>query len=117
MDGLFVVIIIAWYMLNNKMKSKETKYIAQLVEGTKTSSFSMDIFYQKLYIYCTKMPFLKRYVLKIRRRIEIINLDDEYLTRKQTAEILLKAFILLIPLTLLVILATKGNIILRLTLF
>ncbi len=99
------------------MKSKETKYIAQLVEGTKTNSFSMEVFYQKLYIYCTKVPFLKRYVLKIRRRIEIINLDDEYLTRRQTAEILLKAFILLIPLTLLVIFATRGNIILRLTLF
>ena len=88
--GLFVVILIAYAILNNKLKSKETKYIAQLVEGTKTNNFSMEIFYQKLYIYCSKAPFLRRYVLKIRRRLEIINLEDEYLTRKQTAQIVFK---------------------------
>ena len=64
--GLFCIILIAYVMLNNKLKSKETKYIAQLVEGTKTSGFNMDVFYQKIYIYC--------YVLKVRRRIEIVNL-------------------------------------------
>lgn len=104
-------------MLNKKMKSKETKYIAQLTEGTKTSSFSSDIIYQKIYIYCTKIPFLKRYVLKIRRRIEIINLDDEYLTRKQTARILLKAVFIIFPLTGMIIYLTRQNIILMLTLF
>ena len=46
--ALFVGILIAYFMLNKKLQSKETKYIAQLVEGTKTSSFSMDIFYQKV---------------------------------------------------------------------
>ncbi len=104
-------------MLNKKMKSKETKYIAQLTEGTKTSNFSSDIIYQKLYIYCTKIPFLKRYVLKIRRRIEIINLDDEYLTRKQTAKILLRAVFIIFPLTGMIIYLTRQNIILMLTLF
>ncbi len=99
------------------MKSKETKYIAQLTEGTKTSNFSSDIIYQKLYIYCTKIPFLKRYVLKIRRRIEIINLDDEYLTRKQTAKILLRAVFIIFPLTGMIIYLTRQNIILMLTLF
>ena len=99
------------------MKSKETKYIAQLTEGTKTSNFSSDIIYQKLYIYCTKIPFLKRYVLKIRRRIEIINLDDEYLTRKQTARILLRAVFIIFPLTGMIIYLTRQNIILMLTLF
>ncbi len=106
-------------MLNKKMKSKETKYIAQLTEGTKTSNFSSDIIYQKLYIYCTKIPFLKRYVLKIRRRIEIINLDDEYLTRRQqqTAKILLRAVFIIFPLTGMIIYLTRQNIILMLTLF
>ena len=42
--GLLGVIIIAFVIVNNKLKSKETKYIAQLVEGTKTKSFSADIF-------------------------------------------------------------------------
>lgn len=115
--GLFVVILIAYMILNKKLKSKETKYIAQLVEGTKTNRFNMEIFYQKLYIYCAKMPFLRRYVLKARRRLEIINLDDEYLTRKQTAEIIFKGFCIIIPLTILIIYLTRNNLILMLTLF
>lgn len=115
--GLFIVIISIWFIVNNKLKSKEKKYIAQLTEGTKTSNFSMDIFYQKIYIFCVKIPFLKRYVLKIRRRIEIINLDDEYLTRSQTAKILVRALLIIIPLTSVVVYLTRGNIILTLTLF
>lgn len=114
---LFVGILIAYFIINNKLKSKETKYIAQLVEGTKTSGFSMDIFYQKVYIFCAKVPFLRRYVLKIRRRLEIINLEDEYLTRKQTAQIIFKALVLIVPVTILIIYLTRNNIILTLTLF
>ena len=45
--GLFVVILIAYVILNNKLKSKETKYVAQLVQGTQNKGFSLEIFYQK----------------------------------------------------------------------
>ena len=114
--GVFAVIAVTYYIIYKKMQTKETKYAAQLIEGTKESSFSMDIFYQKFYIQCSKLPVLKRYALKIRRRLEIINLEDEYITRKQTAQILLKAFCVIIPLTVVVILATKGNMLLMLSL-
>ena len=114
--GVFAVIAVVYYIIYKKMQTKETKYAAQLIEGTKESSFSMDIFYQKFYIQCSKLPVLKRYALKIRRRLEIINLEDEYITRKQTAQILLKAFCVIIPLTVVVILATKGNMLLMLSL-
>lgn len=115
--GLLGVIIIAFVIVNNKLKSKETKYIAQLVEGTKTKSFSADIFYQKIYISCLKIPILKRYVSKIRRRLEIINLEDEYLTRKQTAQIVSKGLLVIIPLTAIVVYLARHNTILMLTLF
>lgn len=114
---LLIGILIAYVILNNKLKSKETKYIAQLVEGTKTSGFSMDVFYQKVYIYCSKIPFLRRYVLKVRRRLEIINLEDEYLTRKQTAQIVFKGLVVIFPLTMVVIYLTRNNPILMCTLF
>ncbi len=115
--GLLFLIAVAYIVLNNKLKSKETKYIAQLVEGTKTSGFNMDVFYQKVYIYCAKIPFLRRYVLKVRRRIEIINLEDEYLTRRQTAQIIFKGLVVVLPLTILVIYLTRNNPILMFTLF
>ena len=72
--GLFAVVAVIYYILMKKMNTKETKYVASLVEGTKKSSFSMEIFYQKFYINCAKIPFLRRYTLKLRRRLEIIAL-------------------------------------------
>ncbi len=107
--GLFAAIVIAYLLISKKMQTKETRYVRQLVEGTKKTSFSMEVFYQKFYIRCVRIPFLKRYALKLRRRLEIINLEDEYLTRKQVAQILFKAILVIIPLTIIVIRMTISN--------
>ena len=110
--GLFGIIVLAYVIMSSKMQNKNTKYVKQLVEGTKKSSFSMDVFYQKFYIKCVNMPFLRRYTLKLRRRLEIINLEDEYITRKQVAKILFKAVVLVVPLTGFVIYMTYSNFLL-----
>ena len=110
--GVFGIIVLAYLVVSKKMQSKETKYVAQLVEGTKKSSFNLDIFYQKFYIRCISLPILRRYALKLRRRLEIINLEDEYITRKQVAQIMLKAVIVVVPVTALVILMTKNSLML-----
>ncbi len=110
--GLFGVIVIVYLALSNKMKSKETKYVSSLIQGTKQSSFSMDIFYQKFYIYCVRIPFIRRYCLKLRRRLEIINIEDEYVTRKQIAQIMFKVLFIVIILTIVIIMFTKSNILL-----
>src|SRR5699024_6176493 len=65
--------------------------------------------FQKLYIYYLKTPFLKKYLLKVRRRLEIINVDDEYLTRKQSATILTKTLGIIIPLTIGILVLTQSN--------
>ena len=104
---LFVAIVVAYIILQKN--NKESKYIRQLQEGTKTSTFSSEIIYQKLYVFYLKTPFLKRYLLKLRRRLEIINIDDEYLTRMQSARILTRAFLIVIPLTIAIIVLTKNN--------
>ena len=79
--AVFGVIVIIYYIISQKMNGKNTKYVAQLVEGTKKSSFSMDVFYQKFYVRIVRFPFIKRYALKLRRRLEILNLEDEFITR------------------------------------
>ena len=107
--GLFGIIVIAYYIMSQKMQNKNTRYVAQLVEGTKKSSFSMDVFYQKFYVKCVRFPFIKRYALKIRRRLEILNLEDEFITRKQVAQIIFKALLTIIPLTGVIIYATHTN--------
>ena len=106
---LFGIVLIAYMMLRKKMNTSEIKQIQQLRAGTKEKKFSSEIIYQKLYVFYLKIPFLKRYILKIRRRLEIINIDDEYLTRKQASKILTNTLLIIIPITLIIILLTKDN--------
>ena len=92
-------------------------YVSSLVEGTKVDAMSFEIFYQKFYVFCTKIPFMKRYTLKLRRRLEIINIEDEYMTRKQVAQIMLKAILVIIPITLVVYFTMRKNLTIMLALF
>lgn len=110
--GLFVLIIIAYVILNKKLAKSEYRQIKKLQQGTKRQSFSMEIFFQKAYITCIRIPFIKRYLYKLRRRLEIINIDDEYATRRDATKILLKAIIILIPIVVLTFVLTKQNILL-----
>ena len=107
--GLFVLIILAYYLLSKKMQKSEYKKIQKLQQGTKTSSFSTEILFQKLYLFYRKIPFLKRYILKLRRKLEIINIQDEYATRRDSAKIITKSLVILLPIVILTILLTKTN--------
>jgi len=79
LSGLLLIIIIAYVMIQKSMTKAESKHIKQLREGTKEKNFSLDVIYQKLYIIYSNLPFLKRYIKKLRRKLEIINIADEYL--------------------------------------
>ena len=107
--GLFVLVVLAYYILSKKMQKSEYKKIQRLQEGTRENKFSAEILFQKLYLTYIKIPFIRRYVLKIRRRLEIINVDDEYATRKGTAKILTKALVILVPLIIITIAITYTN--------
>ena len=107
--GLFVLIILAYYLLSKKMQKSEYKKIQKLQQGTKTNSFSTEILFQKLYLFHRKIPFLKRYILKLRRKLEIINIQDEYATRRDSAKIITKSLVILLPIVILTILLTKTN--------
>lgn len=107
--GLFVFTLIAYLFMRKMLSKSDIKHIKQLKEGTKEKKYTSDVLYQKLYIYFIRIPFLKRYVTKLRRKLEIINLDDEYLTRKQTARILSNAILIILPLTMLIILLTHQD--------
>ncbi len=107
--ALLAIIVIAYIILNKKMQSSEMKQIKALRQGTQKSSFSSEILFQKLYLQYRKIPVIKRYLLKIRRRLEITNIDDEYLTRKQASQIMTKTLCAVIPITIAIIIFTKSN--------
>jgi hypothetical protein len=109
----FIGIVIAYLVLKNKMGKSKSVSIKKLREGTKENNYSSDVFYQKLYIFFNRIPVIKRYQKKLRRKLEIINIEDEYLTRKQTSKILFKATLIIIPITIFVFIFTAGNTLLR----
>ena len=111
--GLLAIIVVAYLMLRKKMQNSDVKRINSLINDTKEKRYSLDVFYQKLYIKFQKAPFIKRYLYKIRRRLEINNLDDEYLTRMQTAKIIFRALILVTLLTIGVVVVTHNNLLLQ----
>ena len=108
----FVVIIIAYVILSKKMGKSEYKRIKQLRAGTQSNKFSSEILYQKLYITFSKIPYIRTYIFKIRRRLEIINVDDEYATRRDSAKILLKTLLILTPIVIISIIFTHDNFLL-----
>ena len=107
--GLIVVIGLAYYILMKKMGKSEYRQMKKLQEGTKAETFSMDIFFQKLYMIYVKTPLIKRYLFKLRRRLEIINIDDEYNTRKDSARILTYALLIFLAIALITIGITHAN--------
>ncbi len=119
-DSLFYIIIavagigllgimIWYYLISKRMNKEDLKYIKELKKGTENTGYSLDVIYQKLYVFYTKIPFVKRYLAKLRRRLEIINVEDEYLTRRQSSEYLTRALLIIIPLTIIIIALTKNN--------
>ena len=114
--AVLVVIILVYYILSKKMQKSEYRQIKKLQQGTKEKTFSTEILFQQLYIRYIRIPFLKRYILKLRRRLEIINIDDEYNTRKDAAKILTKALAIVIPVAILTIIITHSSYLIMFTL-
>ena len=107
--GFLIFIAIAYVIVAKKMQKSEYKQIQKLQKGTKASNFSIEVLYQKLYVTYIKIPFVKKYILKLRRRLEIINIDDEYNTRRDASKIITKALAILIPVIIVTIFITHSN--------
>ena len=107
--GIFAIIVIAYVILRKKMGKSEYQQIKKLRQGTESSGFSTEVLYQKLYLTYSKIPYIKMYINKLRRRLEIINVDDEYATRRDSAKILSKVLLILLPIVVLSIILTHSN--------
>lgn len=68
-----------------------------------------DAFYQKIYNKIDRIPFVNRYLRKIRRRLELINQDDEYTIRKETGKITLKGIFLFLLAAIILAYINRNN--------
>jgi len=113
--GGFLLLIFLFISISNKQKKRNSQFVQQ-VEDSRVGLFNTEILYQKFYVRAAKIPLLRRYVFKIRRRLEVINIDNEYITRKQTSQIILKALAIIIPLTIVIFIVSSSNLVLRFSL-
>lgn len=107
--AVLVVIIVAYILINKALNRGDRKYIRELRKGTERNTFSSEVLYQKLYMIYVKVPGIKKYLIKLRRRLEIINIEDEYQTRRQAASLITKALLLIIPLTIMIFVMASSN--------
>ena len=107
--AIFFFIVLAYLILRKQMQKSEYQQIRKLRQGTEANKFSKEVMYQKLYLTYSKIPYIKTYIHKLRRRLEIIDVDDEYATRRDSAKILTKVLLLVIPIITLSIIVTHTN--------
>ena len=69
MAAAFAVIVIVYLYMAKKANNSKTKYLKNLVQTTQVKKFSVEIFYQKFYLFCISVPGLSLYTNNLRRRI------------------------------------------------
>ena len=108
-----IIILMMYFFLKKRLNKSDLKRIKQLRTGTEENKFSFDVIYQRLYILLKSFPITKRYLYKIRRRLEIIYMQDEYKTRRESAKIMFSAMIIIVVVTIIILSLTKDDILLR----
>ena len=107
--GLGALMFVAYYFMQTKGNKGDMKKIRELRAGTKQNKYSMDVIYQRLYNFYTAVPIFKTYVLKVRKKLEIVHMQDEYKTRRQAASIITKALIIIVLVTIVAAIFTRKD--------
>ncbi len=113
---LFAIIITVFLLRQKKNQSNQSVVLQQMMSSS-SSKFSLDVFYQKVYLAVTSIPIVKSYVYKIRRKIEMFNNDDEYLVRKDTAKIALKGIVVTLIAAIAIAIINRENLFMMLVSF
>ena len=107
--ALLLIIGIAYFIISKRMEKSEYQQIRKLRQNTDTGKVSTEVLFQRLYITYSRLPFIKVYLLKLRRRLEILNVDDEFATRRDSAKVLTKALAILLPVMIISIIIAHTN--------
>ena len=89
---LFVIVLIAFLILQKKNKANKSIALQKMLTSNE-SALSSGAMLQKIYTKLIRLPIVNRYVYKIRRRLELLHDDDEYIIRNETAKIALRGII------------------------
>ena len=100
--GVGILLIFGFLFIRlkkNKGTSKEALKRSLDRSGAKNTALGKTAFYQKVYLKLASTPFISRYLFKTRMRLEMVGNDDEYHVRAEAGRTTLKAIILTIILS------------------
>ena len=106
---LFMVILVVFMALQKKKQGSQSAVLNKMLKSAGAKTGSSDAFYQKVYNKIDRVPFVNRYLRKIRRRLELINQDDEYTIRKETGKITLRGIFLFLLAAILLAYINREN--------
>ena len=87
---LFVFVLIAFLVIQKKNKANQSAALQKMLTSN-NSAMSSGAMLQRMYNRLITIPIIKRYVYKIRRRLELLHDDDEYTIRNEAAKISLRS--------------------------
>ena len=97
MGAALVFIIIAYIWIQRKNRKSDKAALRRSLEATgQKSPLSKTAFYQKVYLSLATTPIIRRYLFKVRMRLELVGNDDEYNVRAAAGKATLKAIIITI---------------------
>lgn len=91
--SLFVIVLIAFLILQKRNKKDQSAALQKMLASS-NGTMSTGAMLQRIYNRLVTIPLIKRYVYKIRRRLELLHDDDEYTIRNETAKISLRSIII-----------------------
>lgn len=97
-------------ILQKKNQNSQSAVLNKMLRSADAKTGSSDAFYQKVYNKIDRIPFVNRYLRKIRRRLELINQDDEYTIRKDTGKITLKGIFLFLIVAIIIAYINRENL-------
>ncbi len=111
---MFFVILIAFTILQKKKQGSKSA-VLQRMRASAAGGNSSDVFYQQIYIKLDTLPIVNRYLRKIRRRLELVNQNDEYMLRRNTAKITLRSIFLTLIISIGIAWINKENLFIMIT--
>lgn len=93
---MLLVIVVAFLIIQKKNAKSQKKALQNSLKTKQNRGLGKTAFYQKVYLSLATTPVIKRYLYKVRRRLELVGNDDEYHVRAAAGKATLKAIILTI---------------------
>lgn len=93
--ALFIIIAVIFTIRQKRNQSNQSIALQRMISSGE-KGFSKGAFYQQVYLTISNIPIIRRYVYKIRRRLELLSNDDEYTVRMETAKIAFNGILMVI---------------------